>query len=398
MKILTQPETQNDFVLEALVDKLLDRVIAFHRIFATIGGGATEGLFLSQAYYWSKRTKNAEGWFYKTQEEWHEETALTRREQETARRSLVQKGILEEQRKGIPSKLFYRINKQRLYELIYLDTGSNPCGCKIAKSDKQECHNVQTSLPEIANNNVISGKQSIYTEKTNKDYPHETTSSNTDADDAAHTQGGEEEEFEDQEQRQGTSRYSPRTVNKQDCGEEEKSNQEDQNSAARREVGTTSYKKSEVDTTLDAKIGWLELAGIQVGKSLKKELPKYMVDEVVGAIGCLVEREREEHERPLEPIKNRAGFVRSALQDNYLVDLFDKWGYNEQQQEMWLWCQKALLLEIFSQYSIEYDEFRREFDGATYKFSLSKCLEYEKHYGWAKLEEAVVNAISRKQA
>ncbi|MFO0099636.1 MAG: hypothetical protein ACK52E_16450 [Aphanizomenon sp.] len=156
-----------------LLRKLLSRPVAFHRIFASIGGGATEGLFLSQAYYWSQHTKDPEGWFYKTSDEWNEETALTRREQETARKSLRELGILREKRKGHPAKLFYQVDVERLYELIYESSTPNSqiaksdkLDDKIAKSDKQDCHFLQTRMSDVTNKNVISDELSIYTKTT----------------------------------------------------------------------------------------------------------------------------------------------------------------------------------------------------------------------------------------
>lgn len=97
---------------------LLTRPIAFHRIFATIGGGACCGLFLSQAFYWTSRTKDPDGWFYKSQVEWEEETALTRYEQENVRRELKSRGLIEEKKEGIPCRLFYRINKDSLLQAL----------------------------------------------------------------------------------------------------------------------------------------------------------------------------------------------------------------------------------------------------------------------------------------
>jgi hypothetical protein len=165
-----------------LLRKLLSRPVAFHRIFASIGGGSTEGLFLSQAYYWSQHTKDPEGWFYKTSEEWNEETALTRREQETARRSLRGLGILKEKRKGQPAKLFYQVDVECLYQLIYESSTPNSqiaksdkLDNKIAKSDNQECHFLQTEMSEVTNKSVISDIQSIYTETT-PEITSETTS------------------------------------------------------------------------------------------------------------------------------------------------------------------------------------------------------------------------------
>jgi 5-methylcytosine-specific restriction endonuclease McrA len=88
--------------------------IAFHRLFAVIAGGALPGLFLSQAWYWSQRTEDPEGWFYKTMEEWTQETGMTRREQEHARSALRQTTFWEEQRRGAPAQLYYRIVPQNL--------------------------------------------------------------------------------------------------------------------------------------------------------------------------------------------------------------------------------------------------------------------------------------------
>lgn len=108
-----------------LLRELLDRPISFHRILAKVSGGATVGLFLSQAFYWSRRTDNPEGWFWKTQEEWEEETSLTRREQETARARLKALGILQEKRAGVPAKLYFRLDLDRLFSLLQGVTDKN---------------------------------------------------------------------------------------------------------------------------------------------------------------------------------------------------------------------------------------------------------------------------------
>ena len=146
-----------------LIERLLAKPIAFHRIFATIGGGVSEGVFLSQAYYWSFRTTIDDEWFYKTQQEWCEETALNRREQEAARKRLIKLGILEEKKQGMPSQLYYRVNRSVLYELIRTEAG-NPRGCKIVQNDNLDTESMDksTNLP------VQKDIQSIYTENTSE--------------------------------------------------------------------------------------------------------------------------------------------------------------------------------------------------------------------------------------
>lgn len=91
------------------LSELMDRPIAFQRSFVSLGVGITGALMLSQAVYWSNRTEDSEGWFYKTMEEWEAETGMTRSEQEKARKSLGALGVWEEQRKGVPARMFYRV-------------------------------------------------------------------------------------------------------------------------------------------------------------------------------------------------------------------------------------------------------------------------------------------------
>jgi hypothetical protein len=100
-----------------LVDAL-DRPIAFHRCFVTITGSITAALMLSQAMYWSKRSKDPEGWFYKTAEEWTEETGMVRSEVENARKRLKIAGFITEKRKGSPARLFYRVNAEAIQRAL----------------------------------------------------------------------------------------------------------------------------------------------------------------------------------------------------------------------------------------------------------------------------------------
>lgn len=132
---------------------LFDRPIAFHRAFVRLTKSVTAGLLLSQAVYWSKRTNNEEGWFWKTQEEWFEETGLTRREQESSRDILRGLGILEEKRAGMPAKIFYRINQEVLWNSIKdFNKMNHECevidsnGIEKSEQNPQYVQNVQSSM------------------------------------------------------------------------------------------------------------------------------------------------------------------------------------------------------------------------------------------------------------
>jgi len=109
----------------------MDRgVITFYKVLAEIGGGPLEGLFLSQLAYWANEDSEEDGWVYKTQEDWENETMLSRYQQETVRRNLRATGILEEKRVGIPAVLRYRINHvvlgQKLADIKGIDNERVP--------------------------------------------------------------------------------------------------------------------------------------------------------------------------------------------------------------------------------------------------------------------------------
>jgi len=117
---------------------VLDRPIAYHRVFVTITNSVTAAVMLSQAVYWSKRTQSPDGWFYKTQADWTEETGLSRKEQETARRIMRDIGVLEERLNGVPARLYYRVNRDKLEELLsnlYAPNGQT----SMPESDILEC-------------------------------------------------------------------------------------------------------------------------------------------------------------------------------------------------------------------------------------------------------------------
>ena len=127
---------------------LLDRPIAFNRTFVDLGLGITGALMLSQCVYWSTRTKDSEGWFYKTQAEWTEETGMTRREQETARKKLVSKGYIEEVRRGVPCKTYYRLDREAL-EAALMQVAQKRHS-SMADSAIQECTKAPSSMAESA--------------------------------------------------------------------------------------------------------------------------------------------------------------------------------------------------------------------------------------------------------
>jgi hypothetical protein len=152
--------------------QLMDRPVAFQRSFVRLGVGVTGALLLSQMVYWHNRTDG--NWFYKTQAELEEETGLTRYEQEGARKKLLIAGVLEEVKKGIPAKLYFRVNESALQALLWPEIQAQPSkrisckqGCGISASSDVE--NQQTGMgvcPEPVCGNPASIHTVDYTETT----------------------------------------------------------------------------------------------------------------------------------------------------------------------------------------------------------------------------------------
>ncbi|OBX33920.1 hypothetical protein [Halomonas elongata] len=109
----------------SLLPALLGRTVAYHAVFTLLPGVTVTGaVFLSQAFFWTRTptVQKRNGWFYKSQsgneDSWESETGLSPKQQVSARRSLSAIGVLEEDRRGVPARTWYRINCDRLAQLL----------------------------------------------------------------------------------------------------------------------------------------------------------------------------------------------------------------------------------------------------------------------------------------
>lgn len=91
-----------------------ERPVAYYPKLVKVTGSVNAAIFLSQLGYWTPKAADPDGWVYKTQAEWESETGLTRWEQETARRQLRERDILSETKRGMPARLFFRIDVDAL--------------------------------------------------------------------------------------------------------------------------------------------------------------------------------------------------------------------------------------------------------------------------------------------
>ena len=125
-----------------LIEAMNEQPIAFNKHYVFLGCGINGALMLSQLVYWTSRTKDADGWIYKTQVEWTRETGLTRTEQENARKKLLELGFITEKKMGVPCRVFFRVERENLYKSLieYSESIDSP----------QLCHTEQLNVPNGA--------------------------------------------------------------------------------------------------------------------------------------------------------------------------------------------------------------------------------------------------------
>ncbi len=80
--------------------------------------GLAAGVYVRQLVFWDGKGMDPEGWIYKSEDEMEAETGLRRRAQREARKVLTSSEVLEEKRKGVPCRLFYRVNLEALAEVL----------------------------------------------------------------------------------------------------------------------------------------------------------------------------------------------------------------------------------------------------------------------------------------
>src|SRR5215208_126462 len=80
--------------------------------------GPAAGILLRQLVYWAGKEHDTEGWIYKTQSEMTDETGLSRRHQEGARKILRSQGVIKEEKRGTPRRLWYWIDFAALVRIM----------------------------------------------------------------------------------------------------------------------------------------------------------------------------------------------------------------------------------------------------------------------------------------
>ena len=108
--------------LREVFDLLGRGCVAFYPRLADLTGSVTAALLLGQCLYWTRtvmrQQPQRDGWFWKTAADWRRETGLSRREQDSARLRLRELGLLEEQRRGMPARRWFRLDLAALRQQL----------------------------------------------------------------------------------------------------------------------------------------------------------------------------------------------------------------------------------------------------------------------------------------
>ena len=124
------------------------RPIAYHPRLAKPLGSVNAAILFGQLVYWHDKTNNPLG-VYKTALEIEEETGLSTKEQETARKKLKERGVLIETLKRLEHRLFFKIDFDA-YD-AYMDEyiSENPCYITVSPhSQKGDSGSANYTLDE----------------------------------------------------------------------------------------------------------------------------------------------------------------------------------------------------------------------------------------------------------
>jgi hypothetical protein len=148
-------------------DMLPHRVVGYSPDLARMVGGATTGLFLSQLLFLSDKGANPEGWVYKSEAEMTQETNLSKREQQTARRKLLSLGVIAIMRGGFRNTYHFKVIWEKLYQVITgfqrLQNVPTESGQQTQNVSTEPVQNVPTQPPQCQQNVSTQWRQNVLT-------------------------------------------------------------------------------------------------------------------------------------------------------------------------------------------------------------------------------------------
>jgi len=95
----------------------MGKPIAYYPKLAKPLGGVSSAILFSQLFYWQDKATSELG-VYKTRDELEDETGLSHNEQRTAIKKLCERGVLIVTEKRLEHKTYYKINNEKVNEVL----------------------------------------------------------------------------------------------------------------------------------------------------------------------------------------------------------------------------------------------------------------------------------------
>lgn len=117
-------------------------------------------LLYKEEYFEEKKLLTDDGFFYNTMDDIYEKTFLSRRNQETSLKELVELNLIETRMAGNPAKKYYKINHLVIFNLFHTERSS------LYEPSEQVCTNRATTNKAFTNDtNTSSPKKSLLRKK-----------------------------------------------------------------------------------------------------------------------------------------------------------------------------------------------------------------------------------------
>lgn len=132
-----------------------------------LSGDGNAALLLHQLIFWSQSdmAEERDGWFFLTTQRLQKETGLSYEVQLRVRQKLVNLGVLEQERRGVPAKNYYRVNLGRIAELLIesenkklASTSSRTRDSRDLDKGKAQNYIVNPLVKDKVNNNSVAPK------------------------------------------------------------------------------------------------------------------------------------------------------------------------------------------------------------------------------------------------
>ncbi len=148
-------------------------ILTIPRPFIDWTGDHITAMLLSQIIYWSPRTNDPDGWFYKTAREWREELAISDFQLKRATDKLISLGVIEMKLKkvaGAPTG-HYRVDQTALVSWISEKLGNgnpNNLEMEIRETQKSNSEKLRNANPTLSGMVLPESADSL-TETTSRD-------------------------------------------------------------------------------------------------------------------------------------------------------------------------------------------------------------------------------------